>query len=199
MQELANAVTMLPNSVYVLTAAPPGTPLRWTIAVVVHTCAAVIFHIVLWAGQKWPARIPTRVIRATMDLDMFFIHVGSLATLSIHASESATASVATLALNAAAVARIYASRRLPYGKALEAELVGQRYPLIFALTMIEALLVWLYVDAAYGAAICALFCLTCVLVLADVPLGGWGHPIAHLALLPGCIARTEAVALRSAL
>ena len=79
---------------------------------------------------------------------------------------------------------------------IDEELVQRRYPLVFLATMLEALLVWLHGDAALAAAIALLFCVVCALVLADKVLGGYGHPLAHLVLLPGCMVRTEALARR---
>ena len=76
------------------------------------------------------------------------------------------------------------------------ELVTQRYPLVFACTMLEAFLAFLHDDAVNALWICALFSATCALVLLDGPLKGWGHPLAHVCLLPGCVVRTLALVVR---
>ena len=194
-KELANALTMLPLSAYVLSASPRETPLSWILSVVMHGAVAVHFHLVLFATQRWPhLNIPSRRVRAALDLDMVFIHISSAVALVTHASESTATAALALALNAAGLVRIWRSRALPYGPALEHELVSQRYPLIFTVTMYEALLVAGHGDYVRAGMIAAYLCATCTLVLVDRLLGGWGHPLAHVVLLPGLMSRTEALA-----
>ena len=188
-----NALTMLAIPVYMLTVAPDAA-LAFTLSIIVHTCASLNFHLMICAAQSEPPLVSTRLVRASMDVDMALIHVTSIVSLIIHARGSAQSALALL-LNAAALARIWRSRALPYGPALESELVFQRYPLIFVVTMYEALLMWLHGDDVHAAFTLVFITLVCALVLADSHLGGWGHPLAHVVLLPAIINRTEALSV----
>ena len=191
-QELANAVTMLPLPVYVLmnTSPPP-----WTLAVVAHSIASITFHIILFAAMRWPHLRIARRARAAMDFDMALIHVAAVVALAIHSSGTFSGALG-VTLNLAALTRIWFSRKLPYGAHLESELVQQRYPLMFIITMYEALLVWLNGDVEDACGIAGSFVAAAVLVLLDDKLGGYGHPLGHFALLPGIIVRTRALVLR---
>lgn len=194
LQETVNALTMLPHTYFLLVREVPA-PLVFRIAVVLHTCASMTFHMVLVGIEKQtPQFIAKRpwLGRAAMDLDMCLIFAVGLICTVMNATSVASASVGVI-LGFYSLYGIATSRAVAKAD-IDAELVGRRYPLLFVTIMYEALLAWLCRgDATNAAGIAISICAIGTFSLADKALGGWGHPIGHLACVPGIWFRSEAL------
>ena len=196
LQEAMNALTMVPHTC-MLMMRPSPAPLIFRVAVGMHTCASISFHLVLVMLERSSVQsISSRpwLAKAAMDVDMFLIYTIGLICTAMNATSAANGSVGLL-LCLYAMYRVAMSPRKGATKAeIDAELVGVRYPLTFVTIMYESLLVWLCRgDAATAAGIAASICLIGGFSLADKALRGWGHPIGHLMCIPGIWFRSEAL------
>ena len=199
-QEAANALLMLPLPVYLFLTSP-RPPLLWLLVCCVHNVVSIFFHLTLVGAQLKFAAVTKRpwLVRAAMDADMVLIHLGALTATTIIAASAGTQTEAVLSLlpslllNGAALHTI-ATSRAPSGAALDYELMWRRYPLLATVTFYEAGMHLFLHGRGYDAArISSCFVLTCTLALADKALGGWGHPLMHMNLLPGMHFRTSAL------
>ena len=195
LQEATNALTMVPHTCVLLMRSSPA-PLILRLAVVMHTCASISFHLVLVALERQSLQsISSRpwLAKAAMDVDMFFMFVCGIICTAMNATSAASGSIGVL-LCLYAMYRVATSPRGATKAEVDAELVGVRYPLVLVTILYESLLVWLCRgDAANAAGIAASICLIGGFSLADKALRGWGHPIGHLMCLPGIWFRSEAL------
>ena len=195
-RELFSALTMpaVPGAVMLFSDAPP---LLYTVVLCVHTCASMAYHQSLAASQTSYTLRPFWV-RASMDADMILVHLLSIASAySLAVAGGAlfvdAGLICALLINLAGIALIATSRN--YGPALAWELDQIRYPIIGLSVFAEAGLSYLRGASrdACGTAVC--MALVCSCVLLDKRLGGWGHGLMHLFLLPGAYLRANALSV----
>ena len=132
-----------------------------------------------------------------MDADMAMIHCVSLIYVSLIATAASSAPLAALsmvlalAINGMALATIGFSKA-DDGADLTRELLFRRYPLVGASTYLESMLLYaLHGDAHNAMLVCAVITISGCCAALDGPLGGWGHVLCHLVLLPGMHCRAD--------
>ena len=193
LQEAVNAVTMLPHTAMVLMSSEP-VPLVFRALVTLHTCASIFFHVVL-VGQHTQMPSVTsrpRLAQRAMNVDMALIFAISL-TANMMLATSFRSGAVGVALAAVGIYGTVNSKAVDR-RDVEAELMRFRYPLVFLTITSEALLAWLCRgDAVNAAGIFGTICIIGGLSLADDALGGWGHPLGHLACIPGMCFRSGAL------